>query len=292
MLLFLPFRSINDIKLNESYLKQWQYSLQNGMFPEKMIVVAENIQHIHNSMEATLTENPLNSRTILEEADDIIENLNEDNTARANEDLLNNVAELFASEKEILTEETRIINQSFSGKFFKPELITEMMELKPLQSVLSYENSHQMDIATENNEITSFPQVFQTAVSELNTLAITQFIVINEEQNESNQSEIENESINATGTCQSICEWGKRANLDKQQQCAFEILSATYVLTFYEQAKNDVIDEMSTESFELRKEQLSILARRDPTSDKPLQMFITGPPGAGKCKFAHACLSV
>ena len=68
-----------------------------------------------------------------------------------------------------------------------------------------------------------------------------------------------------------------------QQQCAFEIMSATYVLTFYEQAKYDV-DLISTESFETQKKQLCILARRDPSSEKPLRMFVTGPPGAGKCK--------
>jgi hypothetical protein len=64
--------------------------------------------------------------------------------------------------------------------------------------------------------------------------------------------------------------------LDTNQQIAFEILAATYVLTFYEDATgNEVLVELD----DLRK-----IARRRENDNKSLIMFVTGPAGAGKCK--------
>ena len=285
MLLFLPLRSIDDVKRNGSYLKKWQSAYTKGFFSEEMINIAENIQTIHNSMEATMTENPLDSTTVLEEADDVMDKHNDDSTDQYDKQLLDTVAELFAKTgNACLSEETRVINQSFAGKFFETEdlMPDSTVETTDRNSVISFDNSE--PVITSSYDTNLFTTVFQTAVSELNTLAVTQFILISEELHESDQSEVENETINATGSCQSIIEWGKHAKLDAQQQCAFEILSATYVLTFYKNAKDDVNDQLSIQAFKTRKNQLCMLARRDPTSEKPLRMFITGPPGAGKCK--------
>ena len=85
-----------------------------------MIVIAKNIQTIHNSMESSMTENPLEPKTIHEEADDVAGNLNDNNTDLYNEQLLDAVAELFAATG-CLLEETNIINQSFAGKVFKSQ---------------------------------------------------------------------------------------------------------------------------------------------------------------------------
>ena len=73
------------------------------------------------------------------------------------------------------------------------------------------------------------------------------------------------------------------AQLDTEQQTAFEILVATYVLTFYEDAKNSAGNDM--EQFLLQKEELYVLTRQGKYFGKPLRMFVTGPAGAGKCKF-------
>ena len=42
--------------------------------------------------------------------------------------------------------------------------------------------------------------------------------------------------VDANGTWQSISKWGENEGLDQEQQTAFEILAAKYVLTFYEEA--------------------------------------------------------
>jgi hypothetical protein len=103
-----------------------------------------------------------------------------------------------------------------------------------------------------------------------------------EEGNQYDGNEVtQNSNVNANGTCESIVLWGRKAGLDPEQQCAFEILAATYVLTFYEDATFDIGEDKS--DFTQRKEKLQLYARRKPDS-APLIMFITGPAGAGKCK--------
>jgi hypothetical protein len=56
---------------------------------------------------------------------------------------------------------------------------------------------------------------------------------------------VEKEIVNANGTWQSILKWGKNEGLDDDQQKAFEILAATYVLTFSDEA---IIDTMNLET--------------------------------------------
>ena len=48
-----------------------------------------------------------------------------------------------------------------------------------------------------------------------------------------------NNVLNATGTKESIVQWGKIDKLDINQQIAFEILAATNVLTFHKDATDN-----------------------------------------------------
>jgi hypothetical protein len=71
--------------------------------------------------------------------------------------------------------------------------------------------------------------------------------------------------------------------MDAEQQVAFEILVATYVLTFYDEAENTLADGSEDDTI-INRERLLEPARKDPKSKTPLRMFVTGPAGAGKCK--------
>jgi len=87
--------------------------------------------------------------------------------------------------------------------------------------------------------------------------------------------QLKNYNIKATGSAPSIILWGKKANLDAEQQMAYEIITATFVLDYVEEANirnSEVIDKLKQ------------LARRNKNPDRPMVLFITGPAGAGKCK--------
>ena len=118
----------------------------------------------------------------------------------------------------------------------------------------------------------------------LNTLAPQHLFFRGLEQYQNQRSEDhQRRNVNVTGTWESIVAWGENAKLDTEQQTAFEILASTYVLTFYEEATNDVGE--NNEEFSERIKCLKQLARRSLNPTKPLRLFVTGPAGAGKCKF-------
>jgi hypothetical protein len=123
--------------------------------------------------------------------------------------------------------------------------------------------------AKKNHTEVYLPNRFVTSVTELNTL-VYRTLQVGANANKNNLTK------NATGSRESIVEWGKKDGLDTNQQIAFEILAATYVLTFHEDATGaDTLQE---------REALKCLARHRPNKNEKLRMFITGPAGAGKCK--------
>lgn len=90
---------------------------------------------------------------------------------------------------------------------------------------------------------------------------------------------------NVNGSWQSIIAWGHWNDLDEEQQTAYEIMTATYVLTFMEEAHHDT--ECNGE-FQDQIDCLRKLSRKRPDDgSKPLRLFVTGPAGAGKCKFSR-----
>jgi hypothetical protein len=63
--------------------------------------------------------------------------------------------------------------------------------------------------------------------------------------------------VDASRSWKSILAWGGRANLDPEQQIAFESLAATYVLTFLEEGDIDThLPVAIMEHFESEKERL------------------------------------
>jgi len=86
----------------------------------------------------------------------------------------------------------------------------------------------------------------------------------------------------ANGTWQSIVFWGKQANLDPQQEVAFQILCATCVLAFCMEAVMTPAEDAIFH--DKQKNCLEQLARRKTMGTSPLRMFISAPIGSGKRK--------
>jgi hypothetical protein len=81
-----------------------------------------------------------------------------------------------------------------------------------------------MEQTAENNLCESR---FVTNVIALNSLAYHCLI-------RDHQGPNANKTQNATGTVESVLQWGTNDNLDTNQKKAFEILAATYILTFHD----------------------------------------------------------
>ena len=96
----------------------------------------------------------------------------------------------------------------------------------------------------------------------------------------------------ADGTALSILLWSKHEGLklDAEQQLAFQILTAAFVLMYYEDAQSDNLVHMDASNnpsqvrrdFQKEKKKLLQLARLKP--NQPLFMFLSGPGGSGKSR--------
>ena len=264
---------------NGSYAQKFQDAFLDGLFSDEDLAIADNIQNIYNTLNSEFPDDPLIATTELVEADEIIP---EHPTENNFEELLASIGELFGSQanSENLKSESEEFNPSLSGSEKLRETITNssIRTEVVLEDVIS--DPEEQEKKRQQKTKTSYGR-FQANVSTLNSLVMKR--IYTEEGNTGGNG------VDATGTWESIEAWAVSAKLDLEQHTAFEILAATYVLTFFEEAKPDGLGD--AEYCEQLK-YLRMIARRKTDSKKPLRMFVTGPAGAGKSMKTKSCLIV
>ncbi|MGL5935925.1 MAG: AAA family ATPase, partial [Cetobacterium sp.] len=108
-------------------------------------------------------------------------------------------------------------------------------------------------------------------------------------------------AVEATGTVLSILEWSRQTtlNLDEDQQLAFQIATAAFVLTYYEDAEGmdpavavkpmgGINRAQMRQDFNDEKAKLTALARLQPR--QALTMFLDGQGGSGKTRVVKEVL--
>ena len=85
----------------------------------------------------------------------------------------------------------------------------------------------------------------------------------------------------ANGTAASIIDWAKKAKLDKKQMRTFEILASSFVLTFYDDAYKNDVQNTRLGHFMVEYKKLGCLSARSEKQES-LVSFVHGPGGAGK----------
>ena len=81
------------------------------------------------------------------------------------------------------------------------------------------------------------------------------------------------------GSSKSIVNWAEESKLDNNQQRAFEVITAAFILSYYENAV-EVREARSQCKFEMK--QLKILLHNDKWESNQLICFLHGPGGSGK----------
>jgi hypothetical protein len=275
LMMFYPFRTIDDMKTDSgSYQALFARQMEANNISLAMTTIADNIQNIHNSLHSTMPVNLLTEQTLEQEAQEDAETT-ENN--RLSEMALSQIATYMAStsnEKTGLTEACRSFEPIFGAEIDIdtipiPDFCTA---LEPNPTPCFETMAHRPKRKEKEDKNTGECSRFQTGTSELNTL-ISTILDFGDTS--------ENRMLNATGSWQSIVQWGKKAELDPEQQTAFEILTATYVLTFHEDARQDHRALDLTEQVEM----LQTLTRTNVNKPGRLRMFLTGPAGAGKCTY-------
>jgi len=141
------------------------------------------------------------------------------------QDAMANIGELFASTsgENKMTEDAATFTPTFSRKSFKGDkFIPETVEERNMEPVIEFDLQEE-----RNGEILSNGQFnghFQTTTSELNTLAMQQLLRVHDTNQFAETVTLGKKAVNANGTWQSIAAWAMFAQLDSEQQTAFEIL--------------------------------------------------------------------
>jgi hypothetical protein len=276
LMLFVPFRNLHDLKKNfNTFQEGFRYLQTMKKIPDDVKRFANNIQDIHNSIRVSMPTNMLSDATFLDDdtMDDTTNNLcsTDEQEAHLLATIETTLAETANIPVALSSTATNVSPQFLSSTNEVPKMVFEsigaMQVVDP--NAVVYETIDFQSANESDNEI-HVPSRFVTTVSELNTLVYRSLLVPED-------SNLHNQTSNATGSVASIIEWCKNDRLDTNQQIAVEIIVATYILTFYE-------DASAGEAILHEKEGLCRLARQRPNTNETLRMYITGPAGAGKCK--------
>jgi 6-pyruvoyl-tetrahydropterin synthase len=277
LILFYPFRDRADLLSGGVATYQEKFREVVPYIDERMLEVANNIQNISNSLRSKMPDNILLDSTDLEEeiaADKEHQSNREDNDYTSLlSDMQSYLTSIGGDGSDNMTEEAT----AFEPKF------------------VSYSNAGQISTSSEdafahaeaasipddvNRTTTQRPECrWRTTTDELNTLLMT-----------TRTGTTENQCTTVDGSAESIIQYGKDRQLDPEQQLAFQIITATYVLTFYEEAASDPV--LNFPRVEEEKEKLNQLAKPlNPESTDHLRLFVTGPAGAGKSAILQTMLA-
>ena len=139
----------------------------------------------------------------------------------------------------------------------------------------------------ENNDHSSTETLFET----LRKSDIVSVLLTKTNRQQKNIMQIVKQAAaiqlcDANGSAKSIIEWGCKCNLDNHQRCAFEVITASFVLTYFKDAgKNN--EEMTTHDnqswmkFVTERKLLCQLAQLSNDTEQ-LICCLHGPAGSGK----------
>ena len=262
-------RKVEDLKLCESHKNRLIQDCEKGLFND-CSEIANNTQNIRNSLDA----GTMNDDKPMEEMDDESEmDQTENDESRRIHSM---ISEFFDSESgtEKLTEEA--VHCSMEEPSFDDTSVPNgpIWENEPQSVFVDCTGEKQ-----KQKKAFFTKQRFVPSVCGMNTLIQQHFDMGNNAKGKRN--------IKPTGSVSSIIAFGVSNGLDEEQQKAFEILTATFVLTFIDDVMNGDSDVPFTEEASTllqSKEELEHLAQTNKRKNKPLRMFLTGPAGAGKCE--------
>lgn len=282
LILFKPFRNLSCLlSSHSSFQSSFVSFVKSGQMSKSDEDVANNIQDIHNSIRVEMPQNLMNKTTFSEgeeseqideydcEFEDLHFGINQTHILTGNFE-----QELPVDEAECeiycryLNETDNIPTTLFSGDQFAQNCVRNVVA-----SVDDNQDFSRKRTTTPENR-------FQTTWFALHSLFSRSQEILQQNINE-------NTTQTAVGTAASIIQWGRIDVLDKNQQIAFEILAATYVLTFCEDA-SEIPNIVCVDE----EKQLKQLTRCKTGNLDKLRMFLTGPAGAGKCKLnctKHVC---
>ena len=276
--------------MDGSYRKRLQQAVRNGIIKPEMVQIANNIQDIHNSLKTEMMENILTNET---EAPEIIEE-QKDDTYKMTSALQDQINNLLASSSKHVCNDGNLAN--IHKRHYQKQKSQPSSEMDPatsfgqIKNVFEYPPESEPKNEQSNSKRNEPNKKFRLTTQGLNSLVMRTFLYekspdVHIEGQPGTEETKSPWRIQPNGTWKSIVAWGRVAQLDRGQQVAFEILASTFVLSFVD----DLVDnEEMSELLRQETSALELLSRKQKRKNKSaLKLFITGPAGAGKCKFPY-----
>ena len=208
-----------------------------------------------------------------------------------------------------LTEFLRLLNEEdISNAILDPKIIDLSFLRKKGRHACRYDNLAQLSIKTDDTECiisnTDISIIDDSSTNENNDHAATELLLegvrksdvvsillTKTNRRQKNIMEIVQQPAaiqlcDANGSAKSIIEWGCKCNLDSHQRCAFKVIMASFVLTYFEDAGKNTEqmttrDNQSRTKFVRERKLLCQLAKLSNDTEQHISC-LHGPAGSGK----------
>ena len=311
LMLFCPFRELDDLLVNNSYTLKFRDAVRSGVIDEEALNFLQNVQDARsNSFRGARPEDDLQRNTVrFEPADFAHDDVNDDDEEDENKGGLNgpeldDLLRLFdedagadssTSDSRDGSDIPRTVKldtlrqkgklqcgyESLAGMNLNPETYSKVWEspVGPEPVVAPDVNNVEGGSGDEN------ARQNPPAQREIGRLLLTRVGRRRRTFKEITKNENEVEVLDANGSVRSILDWAVKAELDEGQRRAFEIFVGTFILTFYnaEAASFSRGDRTNILAYAREKRKLRKLVEweRRKGSDQ-LICLLHGPGGCGK----------
>jgi hypothetical protein len=305
LLLFLPFRNTDHLKHRGSFVKRLEKAVNNHELSDNWKTVLSHIQNVKNNCAVEPPKDALegitsqfekqrndngrieNNEELFDELDDELDELHE-----LSQDMVYDDMDAF--QRHILDEENislaSLCNQGSnkSGLEFVANVTLNEAEHGPFIRYSQHGNSNTSNPNGTPNTTQQSGRYFSDAQTLLKVSASRKRRCVQTEDDERKAFPI------ANGSVTSMLDWSKVAKLDSKQEEGFLSLVSTFVLTYYDDARNaDTTDTTGDRRIRRTRHDMNkqIKFLKQVNGRDQLVLFLTGAAGAGKSKVINEVLS-
>ena len=303
LVLFLPFRELEDLTLNGSYLEKLKIAMDEKQITDEHQTILKNIQDCRNSLNAGRMKDDLEHLTKPLEPPPSWKKPK--GSPEQNEEMQKRIAEL-------LLELTESAPQGTNGSSRTSDSVTDDIATSDGIIDLCKDNCAKQNMLPPNLENASVDVAREAHPSDPPPPDPSRYVPSKEPHpkitrkdlvkhyvqttdRHANEEDLNVNDLSADGTPENIITWSnvlfkdKDGIPDEDQQQAFRTIVASFILTYHEEATNDLPTELGTQrattrrDYDALKSDLLKLRGMAPAknSDK-LDMFLTGAGGTGK----------
>jgi flagellar biosynthesis GTPase FlhF len=299
-LLFHSYRTIDDIKFNESFTTKFRQLYNSNKISSRTEIILQNIQDVRanaarmtnndDDLRRVTTEykNSLVTNGIHEIPDDISETITDNQDLNDLLQLLNqtDTDEVETTDPKTIPQEFLLSNIRDRGRFqcgyklISPMLTARAQTSENTQFIQSsYDTLQEVTLTEDSNISTAYRRQSVTKDDIVKVLLERTSRRRRQHLNSQTRAPTSN-TLEANGSAESIFDWSLNANIDDNQRRAFEIFAASFVLTYYYGASIHNRTRYKQYSEELKR--LELIVSKTTRKSKQLICLLHGPAGCGK----------